>query len=396
LTKYKAKLYNKSNIIGKIGGKNMPNILDYITWRGDLNIKQSEFNGVDNLILARFSYFPLDKLFFGDKKVTIRDAYSRAKSMGIQDSDYLQIDDKDLFPAIANSERFGKLYITNYINKIDREEEKQFSAVTIFLPDNTVYVGFRGTDNTLVGWKEDFNMSFSSNIPSQHDAVEYLEKVAKITKKKIRVGGHSKGGSLAVYAATFCNENVKKQIIDIYNNDGPGMSEKVIIKKEYREILNKIHTYIPQSSVIGRLLYHEEKYTVIQSVQKGLMQHDLFSWQIKGNNFICLDEVTNGSEIVNKVIKGWLDGVTPKQREEFIDILYQIFSSTDAQTLNELSTNWFKNAGILLKAYTTTDETNKEIISQTLSAILSITKNNLIESIPKPSIKKKETKKGQK
>lgn len=370
----------------------MPNILDYITWRGDLTFKQSEFNGVDNLILSRFSYFPLDDLFFGDKKITIKEAYLRAISIGMPENKILQIEDKDLFPALANSKRFGELYITNYINKIDKKEEKQFSAVTIILPDNTVYVAYRGTDNTLVGWKEDFNMSFSSDVPSQHDAVEYLEKVSKTIKKKIRVGGHSKGGNLAVFAGIFCDEKTKSQIESVYNNDGPGMSSDVIETNEYKKMINKIHTYIPQSSVIGRLLYHEEKYSIIQSVQKGLMQHDLYSWQVQGNNFICLDEVTNGSEIVNKVIKGWLDGVNPEQREEFIDILYNIFSSTNAQTLNELTTNWFKNAGILLKAYTATDEANKKIISQTLSAILSITKENLIESIPKPTIRKNKEK----
>lgn len=372
----------------------MPNILDYISWRGDLNFKQAEFNGVDNLILSRFSYFPLDNLFFEDKKITIKEAYSRAMSIGLQDSQYLQIEDKELFQALANSERFGKLYITNYMNKIDKKEEKQFSAITIHLPDNTVYVAFRGTDNTLIGWKEDFNMSFSSDVPSQHDAVEYLENVGKITKKRIRVGGHSKGGNLAVFASAFCKDSVKKQIIEIYNNDGPGLSGINIEKREYKEILNRTYTYIPQSSVIGRLLYHEEKYIVIQSTQKGLMQHDLYTWQVQGNNFICLDEVTNGSEIVNKVIKGWLDGVTPKQREEFIDILYEILSSTNVQNVNELTTNWFTNARILLKAYTHTDENNKKIITQTLNAILNITKDNIISSVSKQNIRnKKELKK---
>lgn len=168
-----------------------------------------------------------------------------------------------------------------------------------------------------------------------------------------------------------------------------GMSERISVKREYREMIDKIHTYIPQSSVIGRLLYHEEKYIVIQSTQKGLMQHDLYSWQVMGSHFICLDEVTNGSEVVNQMIKGWLEGVTPKQREEFIDILYQILSSTNVQTVEELTTNWFKSAGMLLKIYSTTDETSKKIVSETLSSILSITKNHLLESIPKTAIRKK-------
>lgn len=366
----------------------MPNILDYVAWRGDLSFKQSEFNGVDNLILSRFSYFALDGLWGDDQKITIREAYKRSNEIGIPENKILQIDDKDLFPVLAKSKRFGELYISDFVNKIDKEEEKQFSAVTIWIPDNTAYIAYRGTDNTLVGWKEDFNMSFSSDVPSQLDAVKYLEERAKKTKRKLRVGGHSKGGNLAVFAAAFCNPRTKNQVRYVYNNDGPGMNSEAIKTKEYNEIIDRVHTYIPQSSVIGRLLYHEEKYTIIHSVQKGIMQHDLYSWQVQGNDFITLDEITNGSEIADKVIKGWLDGVTPKQREEFIDILYQLFSSTDANTLSELKANWTKNARILLKAYNTTDEESKKIISQTLSAVFNITKDNLLESIPKPTIKR--------
>lgn len=361
----------------------MANILDYITWRGDLSFKQAELNEVDSLILSRFSYFPLDNLLMEDKKITIKEAYERFSKEEIDDARILQIEDKDLFPALANSKRFGELYITNYINKVDKEEEKQFSAVTIILPDNTVYISFRGTDNTLVGWKEDFNLSFDTGVPSQQDSVKYLEKVAKKTKKKIRIGGHSKGGNLAVYAAVFCDDKIKNQILEIYNHDGPGMSDSVIREKQYKAIIPKVHTYVPQSSVIGRLLYHEEEYTVIESIQSGLMQHDLYSWQVLGNKFISLDEVTNGSEMANKVIKSWLDGVTPKQRTEFINILYQILCATDAETLNELGTNWFTNAGKLLKAYKTTDEESKKVISQTLSAILDLTKKSIISSLKK-------------
>lgn len=374
----------------------MANILEYIIWRGDLTFKQSELNEVDSLILSRFSYFPLDGLFFDDKKITIKEAYDRLLSIGIDDKKILQIEDKDLFPALANSKRFGELYITNYINKIDKEEEKQFSAVTIILPDNTIYISYRGTDNTLVGWKEDFNLSFDVDVPSQYDAVAYLEKTTRKTKKKIRLGGHSKGGNLAVYAAIFCDDKTKNQILEVYNHDGPGMSSNVIEKKEYKKMIQKVHTYVPQSSVIGRLLYHEEQYTVIESVQTGLMQHDLYSWQVKGNKFISLDEVTNGSEMVDKIIKSWLDGVTPSQRTEFVNILYQILCATDAETVSELGSNWFKNAGKLLKAYKTIDEEGKKIITQTLSAILNLTKESIMSSFTKPTVSKSSDKKTKK
>lgn len=370
----------------------MSNILDYISWRGDLSFKQSKFNEVDNLILSTFAYFPLDNLFFEDEKITIKEIYSRAISVGIEDKEYILQGDKELFSAMANSDRFGKLMISNYVNKIDEVEEKQFSAVTIFLPDDTIYVAFRGTDNTFVGWKEDLNMSFSTDVPAQRDAVKYLENIAQITKSKIRVGGHSKGGNLAIFASAFCSTSVKEQIIDIYNNDGPGMSETNIRKVEYKEILSRTHTFIPQDSVFGRLLYHEGKYTVVQSTQKGLLQHYPDTWQVQGTKFVYLDEVTNGSENVNKVIKKWLNEQTTQKREEFFNTLYKILISTNIQDVYELRTNWFKNARLILKAYNESDESNKKIVSETMHAILKITKENVFDDTSKPSDTKKKLK----
>ena len=160
----------------------MANIMDYIKWRGDLSFKQSEFNDVDNLILSRLSYFCLDGILERHEKITIKQAYERTLKMEIPPEKILQKEDIDLFPALAKSKRFGRLYITEFENKVELEQEKQFSAVTIIIPDNTIYVAYRGTDNTLVGWKEDFNMCFSEDVPSQHEAVNYLEKIAHLSK----------------------------------------------------------------------------------------------------------------------------------------------------------------------------------------------------------------------
>ena len=367
----------------------MANIIDYIKWRGDLSFNQSEFNEIDNLILARFSYFCLDGAIKENEKITIKQAYENTEKIGIPEQKILQIEDKDLFPAMAKSKRFGKLYIIEYVNNVDEDEEKQFSAVTILLPDNTMYVAYRGTDNTLVGWKEDFNMCFTSNVPSQLAATQYLEKVSKLNKRKIRVGGHSKGGNLAIYAAVFANDSVKNRIINVYNNDGPGMSSDIIEKQEYKDMVNKIYTYVPQSSIIGRLLYHEEKYKVIESTQTGIMQHDLYSWQLEGKKFTYLEELTKESKVADKVIKGWLNGISPERRQEFVDILYQILITTNAQTLKEFSNNWLKNASICLKAYTTSNEEDKKIISDTLVKLFGITKNNLWDSMQESRKEKK-------
>ena len=171
----------------------MPNIFDYLKWR-DIKLEQVEFNEIDNLILSRLAYFPLDNVV-ENAEITIKDAYEKYLKTEKRGR-ILQEEDSELFPLLANSIRFSELKLTEYVNKIDLDQEEQFSAVTILMPNNQIYVSYRGTDNTLVGWKEDFNMSFKELVPAQTTAKEYLNQVAKKYKRnKIIVGGHSKGGS---------------------------------------------------------------------------------------------------------------------------------------------------------------------------------------------------------
>lgn len=363
----------------------MANVCDYVKWRGDLSLEQSEFNEIDNLILSRFSYFPFDNIIKENEIVTIKELSERFKKQDVSKLPILWKDDVDLFPLMGESKRYGEMYATKYINKIDVEQEKQFSAITILMPDNTIFVSYRGTDNTIVGWKEDLNMSFKSHIASQISAKKYLEMIAKeYPNKKIRIGGHSKGGNIAVYAATFVSNEIKDRIINVYNNDGPGFCDDVIETPEYQEMIKKVHTYIPQSSVIGRLMNHREKYTVIESVQKGIMQHDLYSWEVLGKAFVTLEEVTNESEFVDKTIKEWLENVEPAKREQVIDVVFDILNTTDAQTMKELKNNWFSSAKTMMASYKNIDKDTKDMIWQTLNELFKVAKDNVLFRQQKP------------
>lgn len=244
------------------------------------------------------------------------------------------------------------------------------------MPDDTIYVAYRGTDTSIVGWKEDLYMSFSDLIPSQIDAVSYLEYISKKIKKPIRVGGHSKGGNLAVYAVAFCSKSIQDKIINVYNNDGPGFSEKVIKTEGYKNIVKKVHTYIPQTSIIGRLLNHKEKTTILKSTQTGIMQHDLYSWQVLGDKFIKT-EITNSSEFIDKTITKWLSEVNTEQRKIFIDNLFDILQSTKATTIDEMGNNWFLNAKTMVKSYKNLDGKSKEIMTKTLSELFRIARENI-------------------
>ena len=277
----------------------MANILEYLDWRGDLTLLERPFNEVDNLILAEICYLDFSGFVpagFQTQQVTLLDAASAyfaahpETNMGVLVPDQIPV----LVEHAAKTARFSDVRLLGYVNRIDEETQTQFSALTMLLPDGSAYVAFRGTDDTIVGWKEDFNMAFTPEIPAQKYAAEYLRQVSgALPFRPLLVGGHSKGGNLAVYAAVFCGQDVQNRILAVYNNDGPGFYSSLLSLPEHKPVAGKITTLLPESSVVGMLLEHEEAYQVVRSTQVGLMQHDGFSWQVKGERFEHLTYMQN-------------------------------------------------------------------------------------------------------
>ena len=352
----------------------MSNINDYLDWRGDILFENSPINEVDNMILSRFSYLPFKKIELKNTE-TIEKIMEKFKKF--KTTDFNITGDDPLSKKLAKSERFKNLKVSDYYANTDMEAEKQFSAITIHLPNDELYISFCGTDNTLVGWKEDFNMSFMQHIPAQLEGVKYLQKVANKYPGKIHLGGHSKGGNIAVYSAVFAGKEIQDRIIDVTNHDGPGFDESIIETEEYKNILEKIYTYIPQSSIIGRLLEHKEKYKIVQSVEKGIMQHDIYSWQVLGKKIVQMEEVTNGSELINTTLRNWLNETTPEQRKNVIDIVYSLIQTTNATTCKELSESRMKNIGEILKSYKNVDEKDKKMINKMVKSLGSAAKESL-------------------
>lgn len=356
----------------------MSNILDYIKWRGDISLSNSKFNELDNIIFSRFSYLPFEKIKMKENETIGQLAKKFEK---VNDEYFNMQDDKKLIKEIGNVDRFKDLIISDYYALTDYKKEKQFVAITIHLGGGEIYLSYGGTDNTLLGWKEDFNLSFMINIPSQLEGLKYIKKVAKKYTEKMHLGGHSKGGNIAVYSAIFAPKTIQKRIIDITNHDGPGFDKSIIEREEYKKIIKKVHTYIPQSSIIGRLLEHEEEYIIVKSMQKGVMQHDIYSWQVLGTEFIKEEKITNGSEMINETVRNWLKTTTPEQRESFINILYEVITTTKAKTFKEFTSSWAKNIGIILKTYKHINEKDKKIIGQMIFSFITAAKDCIKEKI---------------
>lgn len=317
----------------------MADMFDYLKWRGDILFTQLPPNPVDALIFSTLSYVSFDGIVPSDVNgwISLEEFVESFLSQEDYTGKIRVKSDLKLLKAVAESERFKNVGLSNYRNILLDAEETQFSAITFFLENGSAFLAFRGTDFTLTGWKEDFNMTFQESIPSQRLALQYVEEFCSLICAPIYLGGHSKGGNLAVYAAAKCEEEIQEKIIAVYNQDGPGFTSNLMGNPGYQAMVPKIHTYIPQSSLIGMLLEHEEPYIIIKSKQLGgAMQHEPYTWEVLGKDFILMEEVTADSRFLNRTIKNWLAGMTNEERDVFFDTVFELLAAGDAELTNEI------------------------------------------------------------
>lgn len=316
----------------------MASMLDYIAWRGDLSFSSSAPNEVDALIFSTLSYIP----FRGsvernpEKPVLLRQAAREFFDIPDPEGYIRTQNDLELLKAAGESQRFGNIRIAEYRKIFIKERDTQFAAVTFLLDDGSIFISFRGTDNTLVGWKEDFSMCFRREIPSQKLAKQYLQDVLMDHSGPVRVSGHSKGGNVAVYAVSQSVPVIRERILEVYNQDGPGFSEAFLEDPGYRQILPILHTQVPQSSVIGMILNRAEPIAIVKSNQSGIMQHDPFSWEVQGNRLVAVDSLSGNSIFLQLTIKNWLLGMDMETRVRMVDMLFDLLTSGDVEVTGDL------------------------------------------------------------
>lgn len=328
------------------------NVFDYIEWRGDLSFQQSPFNEIDALILSIFAYLDFSCLkekitFFRDAVSLINDLPDKQKFNG---PGIIMQDVVALANAAANTERYKKVGVFKFSEITDEKLEIQFAAVTFLMSDTTAFISFRGTDNTLVGWKEDFNMCFIDGIPSQLEAAKYAIAIAQEISMNLRLGGHSKGGNLAVWAGAHLPEEYQQRVIDIYSNDAPGFYEDFLTTTCYIAIREKIHSFVPESSIVGVLMAHDV-YTIIRSSTSSILQHNPFSWLVSGKHFVYDDSRTISGKQFEKIINAWLKAMSIDEREELIENIYEIVTSSNAKTLEDFDKSKIKSILTMSKTF---------------------------------------------
>ena len=336
------------------GAKTVADVYDYLKWRGDVPLVADPFGEVDAMILSMLAYVRLDGIVKDDgEEKTLREVseeyFSVHSADEIRADRVFQPKSPLLLEGMLSGERFGNMTVSFYADETDGERDLQFSAVTYRLSDGSAFVAFRGTDSTLTGWREDFDLSFLTATEGHRRAVSYLDAVGEKTGVPLRVGGHSKGGNLAVFASAFCSPAVRRKIMTVYSFDGPGFPRETVETDEYRAVLGKTQSFVPDTSIVGQLLFSEARREVVKSAAKGIGQHDCLTWCVERNRFEKTAMSTAG-EMIGRAVGEWIGMMDYETRQSLTETIFSLFASTGADTFSEIGKSKRKSAEAILSA----------------------------------------------
>lgn len=360
-------------------------ILKYLEEYGDYTFMERPLNEVDALILSQLSYLKYDGIVplvhERKKSISVSQIKEHADFRKLFADERFRSENEALFEGILHSKRYRKLSLNYYISITELSWETQFAAVTFILEDGTVFVAYRGTDETIIGWKEDLNMGFMAPVPSQVYSAKYLNMVAIRIRNHFYVGGHSKGGNLAVYAAMRASKSLQDKIIAIYNLDGPGFRPKLLEQSNYEGIKDKIIKIVPHSSLVGMIFGNEENYKVIESNEFGLLQHDPYSWLVEEDHFRYVKSIYSGRKFWDDTLNEWLFSLKEEEIERFVDTLYQIISASEADNLIDFAANWKESVANILVAFKDTDMETKEMMKKITKSLFEMLRYRMKQNL---------------
>ena len=350
----------------------MKNMLDYIKEFGHVSFEERAFSEIDALVLTELEYLPLENVVPSDENgenfVTVKEIaeYMQEHKQELFDENPMMITEErhEVSQVIADAPRFQSLKFFGVVSEWDKDTTKQFAAVTVEVEPSVRLVIFRGTDETLIGWKEDFLMTYSPLVAAQTDAKEYLAKQASLWDGDLMISGHSKGGNLAIYAAATQVEDVQLRIVDIFCFDSPGLYRSVLETKGYQNIVPLAMRYIPQDSLVGLMLESEVPYVIVKSNATGAMQHSAMTWEIEDGQFIKMEKLTKNSQLNDQTFKKWTESVSDEELELFWNVFFELLFSVGIDTVNDLYGQFMHYVQEFLKAAGNMDEEKRELLTR--------------------------------
>ena len=335
-------------------------IFDYLDQVAYDSIYDTPFNELDMLMLTELTYLPFDQIVSDQISPDCTCRLFEAAEKMPQDLSMLVTKNRlKLLEKLASSTRFKNIKLMGYVNDIDPDVQKQFAAMIFKIKPETYVLTFRGTDDSIIGWKEDFHMTYMDQVPAQKTAVNYLRKAMDALPGQFILTGHSKGGNLASYAASQIEPEYQERIQIIYSYDAPGLNHSVITSQGYQTISDKIKRYIPQGSIVGMMLETPKQAQIVKSTAiGGLAQHDTFTWQISDQTFVLLDNLNPDSLQVDKTLKNWVDSVSDEELKDFFDLFFGLILDAGISSINDLTKleNFNKILAVFENANALTDE----------------------------------------
>lgn len=373
----------------------MANVFDYLRWRGDISFETSPLCEIDALIFCEISYIFFEGIVPEEGEISLSDAaalfFERNGNEGqITLGEIVPHEIVGLFKLAAETRRFADVRLTRFVNIVNEQTVEQFSALCFLPTAESIFVAYRGTDDTIAGWREDFRMAYLTPVPAQERARDYLRRVTE-NGRRIYIGGHSKGGNLALWAGLTASPDLRERIEKVYNFDGPGFLDDVWASREYDNIADKISTVIPTGSIVGMLLKYDSKYRVTKSSAKNyLYQHDALTWEVLGTGFVCDEDVAPEVKSANELVRRWILAMEPAEREAFVEGFFDILCSANVKTLTELS----ENRAAVIKAFSNIDPETRQAIMTGVRLFLGERRSSVTEQI-RAMFRKKEDDEGE-
>lgn len=372
------------------------NIIEY-AYKNNRTFRESRFTEIDALMFAQLSYDKFEKVTSYLKSdwqnnYRVKDFYCAEFFEDMFCDAITDEDNQSLLTALAASRRYRDVKIRDItaINNSGqlaaKENDMQFAAMTFELDDQTIVVAFRGTDGSMIGWKEDFDLSAMDEIPSQKAAAKYIDRMFRrwggLRGKKIYVAGHSKGGNLAVYGACMCAPEIRRNIAEVFSFDGPGFSKNTrgLIEQAIAEVPIKITRIIPDQSLVGILLSGYGECKVVKSNAFGIMQHASYSWEIVGESFKFLEKQSWGSAFADRTIESWLENATDEQRERILLTIFEILEENNLNSVNDLKNISATDVRNLAKEFKRVDTEVQHEMGEIFRGLISSAFSNIVKT----------------
>lgn len=352
----------------------MSTIFDYLDYVAYDSIYDRPFKELDILALTELTYLPFNRIVPQGDTTNIEVRLSDAAALVDRTTNFIVTDQHlQLVDELATSKRFKNIKLLNYVDEYDPDIQKQFAAMIYRLTIDVYLVVFRGTDDTLIGWKEDFHMTYMDHVPAQKRAASYLQHVMKeFPKGRFMVAGHSKGGNLAAYACSYLPDHLIERVDAIYCYDAPGLNKAIIKTEGYQRIAHLIHRFVPQGSIVGMMLEVPEPATIVKSrAFGGFAQHDAFTWMVEKDGFVTLDQTNPDSQQTDETLKQWVRETSTDERKKFFDTFFGIFLDAGITSINDLMNlkNFSKIKDIFQNAQDL-DPTEREMLERLAKQLL--------------------------